>query len=258
VAESLKDKIVFITGASAGIGKSCAEQFAAEGAKLILAARRIEKLHELAENLKEKHGTDSVSYQLDVRDRNAVKNVIESFPQDWKSVDILLNNAGLSQGLDKIQDGDIDDWERMIDTNVKGLLYITKYILPGMIKRESGHVINISSIAGIGVYPLGNVYCASKYAVRALTEGMIIDTVDTPIKVSAVSPGLVDTEFSTVRFKGDKSRADKVYEGIEALTANDIAETVLFCATRPRHANITEVVILATNQASGAIVHRKT
>jgi 3-hydroxy acid dehydrogenase/malonic semialdehyde reductase len=258
LAESLKDKIVFITGASAGIGKSCAEQFAAEGAKLILAARRIERLHELAENLKDKYGTDSVSYQLDVCDRNAVKNVIENFLQDWKAVDILLNNAGLSQGLDKIQDGDIDDWERMIDTNVKGLLYITKYILPGMIKRESGHVINISSIAGLGVYPLGNVYCASKYAVRALTEGMIIDTVDTPIKVSAVSPGLVDTEFSTVRFKGDKSRADKVYEGIDALTADDIAETVLFCATRPRHANITEVVILATNQASGAIVHRKT
>ena len=172
--------------------------------------------------------------------------------------DVLLNNAGLSVGLDKIQDGVIDDWERMIDTNVKGLLYVTKQILPGMVARNNGHVINIGSIAGHSVYPRGNVYCATKFAVRALTEGMLIDTVYTQVKISAISPGLVDTEFSTIRFKGDKEKADNVYKGIEALTAEDISDVVIFCATRPKHVNLTDMVVLATNQASGSVVYRET
>ncbi len=258
MAESLKGKIVIVTGASAGIGKACAEYFAAEGAKLILAARRTEHLKILSDSLRNQYGTESVWYQLDVRERDEVKNIVEGLPNEWKSVDILINNAGLSQGLDKIQDGDIDDWERMLDTNVKGLLYVTRAVLPNMLQRGKGHIINISSIAGYSVYPRGNVYCASKFAVRALNEGMLIDTVDTPIKITSVSPGLVDTEFSTVRFRGDKERAATVYKGIDALTADDIAETVIFCATRPVHANVTELTMLATNQATGAIVHRET
>ena len=257
MGESLRDKIVFVTGASAGIGEACAEQFAAEGARLILAARRIDRVEALAAALKEKHDTESVSYCLDVRDGDAVQQVIGSFPDEWKGVDILVNNAGLSVGLDKIQDGVVDDWERMIDTNVKGLLYVTKQILPGMIARNRGHVINIGSVAGHGVYPRGSVYCATKFAVRALNEGMLIDTVDTQVKISAVSPGLVDTEFSAVRFKGDTEKAANVYKGIDALTAEDIAESVIFCATRPKHMNITDMVILATNQASGSVVHRE-
>jgi 3-hydroxy acid dehydrogenase/malonic semialdehyde reductase len=257
MAESLKDKIIFVTGASAGIGEACAQQFAASGARLILAARRIERVEALAASLKEQHGTDCLTYALDVRDRDAVESTVVSFPDEWKEVDILLNNAGLSVGLDKIHEGLINDWERMIDTNVKGLLYVTKQILPGMVERNRGHIINIGSIAGHGVYPRGNVYCATKFAVRALNEGMIIDTVDTQVRVSAISPGLVDTEFSTVRFKGDKERADGVYKGIEALTAEDIADSVLFCATRPQHVNLTDMVILANNQASSSIVHRE-
>ena len=258
VAESLKDNIVFVTGASAGIGEACAHQFAALGARLILAARRIDRIEALAAALKDKHGTKSIAYALDVRDGDAVQQVIGSFPDEWKSVDILLNNAGLSVGLDKIQDGVIDDWERMIDTNIKGLLYVTKQILPGMVARNSGHVINIGSIAGRSVYPRGNVYCATKFAVRALNEGMLIDTVDTQVKISAISPGLVDTEFSTIRFKGDKEKADNVYKGIDALSAEDIANAVAFCATRPKHVNLTDMVVLATNQASGSVVHRET
>ncbi len=258
MAESLKGKIVIVTGASAGIGKACAEYFAAEGTKLILAARRTENLKVLSDSLRNQYGTETVWYQLDVRERDEVKKIVEGLPDEWKSVDILINNAGLSQGLDKIQDGDIYDWERMLDTNVKGLLYVTRAVLPGMLQRGNGHIINIGSIAGYSVYPRGNVYCASKFAVRALNEGMLIDTVDTPIKITSVSPGLVDTEFSTVRFKGDKERAATVYKGINALTADDIAETVIFCATRPAHANITELTMLATNQATGAIVHRET
>jgi NADP-dependent 3-hydroxy acid dehydrogenase YdfG len=257
MAESLKDKIVFVTGASAGIGKASAEQFAAAGARLILAARRIERVEDLAAQLKEKHGTDSYCFQLDVRDKDAVQSAIEAFPPEWKAVDILLNNAGLSVGLDKIHEGIIDDWERMIDTNVKGLLYVTKQILPGMVERNKGHIINIGSIAGHGVYPRGNVYCASKFAVKALSEGMMIDTVDTQVRITAVSPGLVDTEFSTIRFKGDKEKAANVYKGLEALTADDIAESVLFCATRPSHVNIADIIVLANNQASGSVVHRE-
>jgi len=257
VAESLKDKIVFITGASSGIGKSCAREFAAEGSKLILTARRIDRLKILSESLKEKYNTKSIIFKLDVMDNKNVQRVVSEFPEEWQSVDILINNAGLSQGLAKVQDGLLEDWEIMLDTNVKGLLYVTREILPGMIKRGRGHIINICSIAGYQVYPRGNVYCASKYAVRALTEGMQIDVVDTPIRVSSVSPGMVETEFSLVRFKWDEEKAAKVYKGIDALTPDDVAEAVVFCTTRPAHVNINELIIMPTTQASAHVIHKR-
>lgn len=257
MAESLKDKIVFITGASAGIGKSCAQAFAAEGSKLILTARRFARLKNLSFFLKEKYNTESIIFKLDVMSNENVQHVIARLPAEWKSVDILINNAGLAQGLAKVQDGLLEDWETMLDTNVKGLLYVTREILPGMIQRGRGHVINICSIAGYQVYPSGNVYCASKYAVRALTEGMQIDVVDTPIRVSSVSPGMAETEFSLARFKWDEERAANVYKGIDALTPDDVAEAVVFCVTRPAHVNINELIIMPTNQASAHVIHKR-
>ncbi|MFC1553999.1 SDR family oxidoreductase [candidate division KSB1 bacterium] len=254
---SLKGKKVFITGASAGIGEACAIAFAKEGSDLILSARRLEKINELAEILEEKHKIKTYSFKLDVRSNSEVKRSVDSLPDEWRSIDILVNNAGLSQGLDKVQDGNIDDWERMLDTNVKGLLYVTRAILPGMIKNGKGHIINLSSIAAYQVYSGGNVYCASKFAVRALTEGMQIDTVDTPVRVSAVAPGLVDTEFSVVRFKGDKEKADSVYKGLKPLTGEDVAEAVIFCATRPEYVNINEMIIMPKDQAAVYAIHRE-
>lgn len=256
MAVSLKNKIVLITGASAGIGEACAKAFAAEGANLILAARRIDRLRALSQELEKEHKTNSLVLKLDVRNKNEVSKILGDIPADWQNIDILINNAGLSQGLDKVQDGQFDNWDIMIDTNVKGLLYVTRVILPGMIKRKSGHVINIGSIAGYIVYPSGNVYCATKHAVRALTEGMQMDVVDTPIRVSAVSPGLVETEFSLVRFKGDAQKAKNVYKGIHPLTGEDIAEAIIFCVTRPTHVNINDLIIMPTNQASAMVLHR--
>jgi len=256
VAVSLKDKIVLITGASAGIGEACAKAFAAEGAKLILAARRVERLKALSQKLDKKYCTDSLVIKLDVQDRNEVSNALGDIPQDWQNIDILINNAGSSQGLDKVQDGHYENWEIMIDTNVKGLLYVTREILPGMIKRGTGHIVNLGSIAGYLVYPSGNVYCATKHAVRALTEGMQMDVVDTPVRVSAVSPGLVETEFSLVRFKGDAEKAKNVYKGIHPLTGEDVAEAIIFCVTRPAQVNINDIIIMPTSQASALVVHR--
>ncbi|MCH8286236.1 SDR family oxidoreductase [candidate division KSB1 bacterium] len=256
MAVSLKNKIVLITGASAGIGEACAKAFAAEGSKLILAARRIDRLRALSKELDKEHNTISLVLKLDVRNSNQVSKILGDIPADWQNIDILINNAGLSQGLDKVQDGLFDNWDIMIDTNIKGLLYVTRIILPGMIKRESGHVVNIGSIAGYLVYPSGNVYCATKHAVRALTEGMQMDVVDTPIRISAVSPGLVETEFSLVRFKGDAEKAKNVYKGIHPLTGNDIAEAIVFCVTRPTHVNINDLIIMPTSQASAMVVHR--
>jgi len=257
VAVSLKNKIILITGASSGIGEACANSFAAEGAKLILAARRVDRLRTLSQKLEKEHKTDSLVLKLDVRDKNEVRKVLRDIPADWQNIDILINNAGLSLGLDKVQDGLFDNWDIMIDTNVKGLLYVTREILPGMIKRGSGHIINLGSIAGYLVYPSGNVYCATKHAVRALTEGMQMDVVDTPIRVSAVSPGLVETEFSLVRFKGDAEKAKNVYKGIHPLTGEDVAEAILFCLTRPTHVNINDLIIMPSNQASAMVVHRE-
>jgi len=250
---NLKDKIVFITGASSGIGRACAEVFAAEGCRLILSARRYERLKQLISEL----DTESIIIELDVRDQKKVKQAIRSLDKSWSDIDILINNAGLARGLSKLHEGELSDWEEMIDTNVKGLLYVSREIIPGMVKRNRGHIVNIGSIAGHEVYPNGNVYCATKHAVDALTRGIRMDLVDTPIRVSTVDPGLVETEFSKVRFHGDSDRSKKVYTGMQPLTGEDIADTVLYCVSRPEHVQIAEVIILPTAQKSSGIVSRK-
>ncbi len=254
---NLKGTVVFITGASSGIGYACAEEFAKAGSKLLLAARRKDRIDKLSETLKKKYGTKCFAFELDVRNQKEVESAIQSLPESWQSIDILVNNAGLSRGLDKLHEGKIEDWEEMIDTNVKGLLYVTKIVLPGMIARKQGTVINIGSVAGHEVYPGGGVYCASKHAVDAITRSLRMELVDTPIRVCTVDPGLVETEFSAVRFRGDKERASKVYENVEPLTAGDVAEAVLFCATRPAHVQIAGILMYATHQASPTMVHRQ-
>ncbi len=253
---TLANQTILITGASSGIGRASAEAFAREGARIIICARRAERLDELKTQLEKEYQAKIFSFALDVRDRAAVNLSIDSLPEDWKKIDILLNNAGLSRGLDKLQEGLIDDWEEMIDTNVKGLLYMTRKIVPGMIERGRGHIVNIGSIAGHEVYPKGNVYCGSKFAVDAITKGLRLDLVDTPIRVTTIDPGLVETEFSEVRFHGDTERAKTVYKGIVPLAPSDIAETIVWCASRPAHVQIAEVIIFPTNQASAAVVHR--
>jgi len=249
----LKNKTVLITGASSGIGEACARRFAQAGCRLILAARREERLKKIADQLK----VETHLLLLDVRDRYAVEAAINELPKEWQKIDLLLNNAGLSRGLDKIQDGNPDGWDEMIDTNVKGLLYVSRAVLPLMLKRNSGHVINIGSIAGHEVYPKGNVYCASKHAVDAITKGMRMDLVGTGVRVTTIDPGLVETEFSEVRFYGDKERAKKVYQGYQPLTGEDIADAVLWSATRPAHVQIAELIILPKAQASAMVVERK-
>jgi 3-hydroxy acid dehydrogenase/malonic semialdehyde reductase len=256
--QSLKDSIVFITGASSGIGASCAKQFAQLGVKLLLAARRLDRINTLADQLRNEWKIPVHTMRLDVRNQSEVEKSLQSLPDEWKAIDVLVNNAGLSRGLDKLQDGKIEDWEEMIDTNVKGLLYVTRAVLPGMISRNRGHIINIGSIAGHSVYPAGNVYCASKYAVKALSEGLKMDLLGTPVRISSVDPGLVETEFSYVRFHGDRERAKRVYEGLKPLSPDDIADAVLYCATRPPHVNVNEVIIMPVAQASATMVHRKT
>jgi len=254
---SLKDKIVFITGASAGIGAACARVFARKGARLLLAARRIENLKKLEPELKALGAKAVHCIALDVRSWNAVSKAIESLPDEWQAIEVLLNNAGLSRGLDTVFNADLQDWEEMIDTNVKGLLYVTRKVSPGMVKRGSGHIINIGSISGTEVYPGGQVYCATKFAVHGLTKGMRIDFLGTGVRVSSIDPGLVNTEFGTVRFHGDKNRADSVYNGMTPLVGEDIAESVLFVATRPPHVNVTFMNVMPTDQASVSHIHRK-
>lgn len=254
---SIKNEIVLITGASSGIGASCAKVFAEAGAKLILAARRKEKLQEIADKLSKEFATQVYLIELDVRDRQAVETAINSLPEPWQNIDILINNAGLSRGLSKLQEGDFQDWEEMIDTNVKGLLYLTRYVVPGMIDRGKGHVVNIGSIAGRQTYPGGNVYCGSKAAVRAISEGLKQDLLGTPIRVSCIDPGLVETEFSQVRFHGDTERAEKVYQGLTPLTGDDVADVVFFCVTRPNHVNISEILLVPVDQATTTLVHRR-
>lgn len=254
---SIQEKIVFITGASSGIGSACARMFAQAGAKLILSARRLDRLEQLAAELNEKFGTQSHLLQLDVRDRAQVESALSSLPSSWEAIDILINNAGLSRGLSKLHEGSIQDWEEMLDTNVKGLLYVTRTVVPGMVSRGRGHVVNIGSIAGRQAYPGGNVYCASKAAVRAISEGLKQDLLGTPVRVTEIEPGLVETEFSIVRFHGDSDRANKVYQDLTPLTAEDIADVVFFCATRPAHVNISELLIVPTDQASATLVHRR-
>jgi serine 3-dehydrogenase len=253
---SLVKKIVLITGASSGIGLACARAFAQQRARLILTARRKERLNALAKELKQEHGTESCVFELDVRNQSAVQTALQNLPVEWQEVEVLVNNAGLSRGLNKLYEGKIQDWEEMIDTNLKGLLYVSRVILPGMVARGRGMIINIGSIAGHEVYAGGNVYCATKHAVDAITRGLRWDLVDTPIRVCTVDPGLVETEFSMVRFRGDEQRAKTVYQNITPLKSEDIAETVVFCATRPPHVQIAEMIVLPTNQASASLVHR--
>jgi len=254
---SLKDKIVCITGASSGIGASCAAVFAQLGARLLLSARRGDRLESVAGELRSKFSADVHSFTLDVRSRPDVDAAFSALPDDWKNIAVLVNNAGLARGMAPLQDGVVEDWEEMIDTNVKGLLYVTRRLLPGMIARNEGHVINIGSLAGVAVYPKGNVYCATKFAVQALTEGIKMDTLGTAIRVSVIAPGLVDTEFSTVRFHGDKERADAIYKGMTPLSGDDIADIVGFIATRPAHVNILDVVVMPTDQSGPTLVHRR-
>ena len=248
---------VLITGASSGIGRSCAAKFAEAGAKLLIAARRKDRIDELALNLKKKYHTDCIVVELDVRNRKTVEKVFSELPQEWQAIDILVNNAGLSRGLDKLHEGKIDDWEEMVDTNIKGLLYVSRAVIPGMVARKQGTIINIGSLAGHEVYPRGNVYAATKHAVDALTKGMRLDLVDTPVRVCTVDPGLVETEFSTVRFRGDEEKAKAVYQNFQPLSPNDVADVVVFCATRPPHVQIAELIILPTAQASTTLVYRK-
>jgi 3-hydroxy acid dehydrogenase/malonic semialdehyde reductase len=254
---TIKDQVVLITGASSGIGAACARVFAEARTKLVLAARRRDRLEQLADELHQEFASEVHLLQLDVRDRPQVEAALQSLPESWGQIDILVNNAGLSRGLDKLYEGDVQDWEEMIDTNIKGLLYVTRAVVPGMVARGRGHVINIGSIAGHQTYPKGNVYCGTKAAVRAISEGLKQDLLGTPVRVSSVDPGLVETEFSQVRFHGDTERAGKVYQGLMPLTAEDVADVVLFCATRPAHVNLSEVLLLPTDQSGPTLVHRR-
>jgi 3-hydroxy acid dehydrogenase / malonic semialdehyde reductase len=250
------NQIILITGASSGIGAACVKYFAQAGAKLILAARRIEKLQQVVESLNIQPANVHL-IQLDVRDRIAVESAISHLPAQWSNIDILVNNAGLSRGLDKLHEADFQDWEEMIDTNIKGLLYMTRYVLPGMVQRNKGHIINIGSIAGHQTYPGGNVYCSTKAAVKSISEGLKLDLIGTQVRVTSVDPGMVETEFSNVRFHGDNQRADKVYQGLTPLTPDDIADVIFFCATRPAHVNINEVILMPVDQASATLVNRR-
>lgn len=249
----MNPKIALITGATSGIGAACARLFAAQGFKLILVARRAALLEQLAAELEGQHQTAVQILIADVRDKQVINTVLESLPESWKQVDVLINNAGLSQGLDPIDKGDTDDWDTMIDTNVKGLLYVTKVVSNWMIHGKSGHIINIGSIAGKEVYPNGNVYCATKHAVDALNKGMRMDLLPHGIKVTAINPGMVETEFSLVRFKGDQDRAKGVYQGFDPLLAQDIADAIWFVVSRPAHVNINDMLIMPAAQASATL-----
>lgn len=253
----LKNKMVFITGASAGIGEACAYAFAKEGANLIISARRTERLEKIKKDIEEKFSVKVLLLKLDVTNLDEIISVTSNLTDEWKEIDILLNNAGLSRGLNKLYEDNPEGWDEMIDTNVKGLLMVTKEIVKGMVERKSGHVINLGSIAGHQAYPGGGVYCATKFAVRAITDALRIETLEHNIRVSTVDPGMVETEFSDIRFYGDKEKANNVYKGLTPLYAEDIAETVLFCATRPAHVNINEIIVMASAQATAMITHRK-
>jgi 3-hydroxy acid dehydrogenase / malonic semialdehyde reductase len=252
-----KDKTVFITGASSGIGEACAHRFAREGAKMLLCARRKKRLEAVGSELKNKYGSETFTFELDVRHREQTSTMLDALPETWKKIDVLVNNAGLARGLSKLHEGLIDDWEEMIDTNIKGLLYISRKVIPWMVRQGRGDIINIGSIAGHEVYPNGNVYCATKFAVDALTRGMRIDLLGTPLRVATVNPGMVNTEFSQVRFHGNKERADDVYDGLKPLSGEDIADAVFYCASRPAHVQIAEIIIFPTAQRSAVMAHRE-
>ena len=247
------NKIVLITGATSGIGLACARKFAANGDKLILTGRNEQRLVEIKKEL----DTAVITLAFDVRNREEVEKQISSLPADWQNIDVLVNNAGLALGLEPEYEGDLDDWGTMIDTNIKGLLTMTRLVVPGMVKRNQGHIINVGSVAGDAAYAGGNVYCATKAAVKALSDGLRIDVADTAIRVTNLKPGLVETNFSNVRFRGDNERAANVYKGIKPLTGDDIADVAVYAANAPAHVQIAEVLILATHQASGSVIVRK-
>lgn len=249
-------RIALITGASSGIGEACARKFAEGGYDLILTARRAEKLAALKAEL-EAEGTKVKTLTFDVRDAEAAETAVDSLEPEWRKIDVLINNAGLALGLDKEYEGNPDDWNTMIDTNIKGLLTMTRLIVPGMVERNEGHVINIGSVAGDAAYAKGNVYCATKAAVKTITDGLRIDLAETAVRVTNLKPGLVETNFSNVRFHGDNQRADNVYKGITPLTGADIADVAFYAASAPKHVQIAEVLILATHQASGSVIYRK-
>jgi len=251
------NKITLITGATSGIGLSCAYVFAKNNHDLIITGRRTSRLNELKTELEDKHGINVLVLSFDVRDRKAVEKAISELPSNWKNVKILINNAGLAVGLSTLQEGNIDDWETMIDTNVKGLLYVSRAVLPLLIKQEKGHVINVGSIAGKEVYSSGNVYCATKHAVDAITKAMRIDMVKHGIKVTQIAPGAIETEFSIVRFKGDKDKAERVYKGYQPLLPNDVANVVYYTTTLPEHVNINDLVLMPTAQASATVFSKK-
>jgi NADP-dependent 3-hydroxy acid dehydrogenase YdfG len=254
---TLKGKIVFVTGASSGIGAATALAFAAEGARLLLAARRVGKLAEVAAAALERGAQAVHTISLDVRDRRAVLQAVGALPAEWAGIEVLVNNAGLSRGLDKLYQGKIEDWEEMLDTNVKGLLYVIRAVVPGMVERGRGHVVNLGSTAGELTYPGGAVYCASKAAERAINDGLRQDVLGTPIRVTTVDPGMVETEFSMVRFHGDQERAAKVYKGVKPLTPEDVAEVIVWAVSRPEHVNIARVLLTPVQQANSLLFHRE-
>ncbi len=252
----MKGKTVLITGATSGIGEGCARKFAAMGSNLILNGRNIEKLNQLKEELTAL-GVEVLTLPFDVRDRAAMRAAIDSLQGSWQQIDVLINNAGLVIGVDKEFEGNLDEWDIVLDTNIKALLSMTRMIVPGMVARGRGHIINIGSIAGDAAYPGGSVYCATKAAVKALSDGLRIDLVDTPLRVTNIKPGMVETNFTVVRYRGDKQRADDFYKGIRPLTGDDIAEVVYYAASAPEHVQIAEVLVMPTHQATGTISYRE-
>ncbi len=252
----IRNQTVFITGASSGIGRATALAFAAEGARLLLCARRSDRLESLSREGEAAGATAVHTFTLDVRDRAAVETSIASLPEDWKRIDVLVNNAGLSRGLAKLYEDDPENWEEMIDTNVKGLLYVTRAVVPGMVERGRGHVINLGSTAGHQTYANGAVYCATKAAERAISEGLKIDLIGTPVRVTSIDPGMVETEFSQVRFRGDHERAAKVYQDITPLRPEDVADAIVWAATRPAHVNIHSILMTTIDQANSTVFHR--
>jgi len=254
--KSLAGKIVLITGASSGIGRATAFEFARAGARLLLCARRLELLFEMESELLKAGAAGVLLFHLDVRDRGAVEAKFLDLPPDWTSIDVLVNNAGLSRGMTKLHEDDPDNWEEMIDTNIKGLLYVTRAVVPGMVARNSGHVISLGSVAGYITYANGAVYCASKAAERAISEGLKIDLMGTPVRVTSVDPGMVETDFSRIRFRGDEERAAKVYQNITPLEPEDVADAILWAATRPDHVNIHTILMTTIDQANSTVFHR--
>ncbi|ASQ45929.1 SDR family oxidoreductase [Legionella clemsonensis] len=253
--QSIKNKIILVTGASSGIGEACARLFASKGAKLILCARRTERIEQLASELNRFNNVDCLPVSLDVRFKENVEQVLLPLPSAWQEIDVLINNAGLALSSDSIQEGSLENWDRMIDTNVKGLLYISRCILPGMMERGRGHIVNVGSIAGQECYPGGNVYCATKHAVRAITKSMRLDLLGSPIRITEIAPGAVETEFSEVRW-GNRKKAQAFYEDFTPLLAEDIADAVYYCITRPPHVDIAEMTVMPTVQASANHIHR--